>query len=218
VFQSFSKDFDARAVRIPLAAAQDLLLTRGVNSVVVALKQTGDTERVASSMQRGLAGQSLEIRNWQELNDFYEKTVALYDRQFGVLQFIILAMVVLSVGNTVNMSVFERVGEFGTMRALGNRNRHIARLILTESALLGTVGSAAGVLLGVALAMVISAIGIPMPPPPNANVGYTALIRVVPEVLVTAFFIGVAATILAAILPAVRVSRIALADALREAI
>jgi len=135
-----------------------------------------------------------------------------------VLQFIILAMVVLSVGNTVNMSVFERVGEFGTMRALGNRNRHIARLILTESALLGTVGSAAGVLLGVALAMVISAIGIPMPPPPNANVGYTALIRVVPEVLVTAFFIGVAATILAAILPAVRVSRIALADALREAI
>jgi hypothetical protein len=37
-----------------------------------------------------------------------------------VLRLIILLMVLLSVANSVNMSVFERVGEFGTMMALGN--------------------------------------------------------------------------------------------------
>jgi len=62
----------------------------------------------------------------------------------------------------------------------------------------------------------ISAIGIPMPPPPNANIGYTAQIRVIPEVLVMAFAVGLRATIAAALLPASRVARTPLADALRQ--
>ena len=65
----------------------------------------------------------LEVKTWLELNDFYAKTVKMYDVQFGVLRIIILLMVLLSVVNSVNMSVFERVGEFGTMMALGNRSR-----------------------------------------------------------------------------------------------
>jgi len=40
IFQSFSKDYDARAIRIPLAAAQELLGTDGVNTIVVLLQQT----------------------------------------------------------------------------------------------------------------------------------------------------------------------------------
>jgi putative ABC transport system permease protein len=69
--------------------------------------------------------------------------------------------------------------------------------------------------LGVALALVISAVGIPMPPPPNANLGYTGFIRVVPAVLALAFVVGFAATLLAAVLPAMRVSRMPVVDALR---
>ena len=45
-----------------------------------------------------------EIIPWTALSDFYEKTIALYDRQFGVLRSIILVMVLLSVANSVNMS------------------------------------------------------------------------------------------------------------------
>jgi len=55
-----------------------------------------------------------------------------------------------------------------------------------------------------------------MPPPPNANIGYTAQIRVIPEVLVMAFAVGLRATIAAALLPASRVARTPLADALRQ--
>ena len=43
VFQTFSKDYDARAVRISLVAAQELLATAGVNTLVVSLKHTQDT-------------------------------------------------------------------------------------------------------------------------------------------------------------------------------
>ncbi|HTE14829.1 MAG TPA: ABC transporter permease, partial [Burkholderiales bacterium] len=206
VFQSFSNDYDARAIKIPLAAAQELIATKGANALVVSLKKTADTDRVAAGFKTQLAASNLEVKTWVELNDFYEKTVDLYRRQFGVLQLIILFMVLLGVANSVNMSVFERVGEFGTMMSLGNRSSHVTRLILTESVLLGLIGSSIGVALGVALALAISAIGIPMPPPPNANIGYTARIQIIPSALLVSFAIGFVATVVAAILPARRVS------------
>lgn len=216
VFQSFSNDYDARAVRIPLAAAQDLLGSNGANALVVSLERTLDTERVAALLKSQLGADGLEVKTWVELNDFYEKTVELYRHQFGVLQLIILVMVLLSVANSVNMSVFERVGEFGTMMALGNRSGQIFRLIITESVLLGLIGSTLGVVLGVVLALTISAIGISMPPPPNANLGYTAHIQIVPLILLAAFAVGFGATVLAAILPARRVSKTQVVTALRQ--
>ena len=216
VFQSFSNEYDARAVKIPLPAAQELLGTKGVNAVVVSLKKTADTDRGAVWLKDSLGTAGMEVKTWVELNDFYEKTVELYRRQFGVLQLIILIMVLLSVANSVNMSVFERVGEFGTMMSLGNRSGQVFGLILTECTLLGLIGSGLGVVLGVVLGLVISAVGIPMPPPPNANVGYTAHIHITASGLLLSFVVGFGATILAAILPARRVTRIPVVDALRQ--
>lgn len=216
VFQTFSRDYDARAVRIPLTAAQDLLATHGVNTMVVSLQHTRDTAPIAAALAKKYAGAGLEVKTWLELNDFYAKTVKMYDVQFGVLRIIILLMVLLSVVNSVNMSVYERVGEFGTMMALGNRSRKVFALIIAENTLIGLAGATIGVAVGIVLALVISAIGIPMPPPPNADLSYTAHIRVVPSVVAGAFAVGLVATVLAALLPAARVHRIAVVDALRQ--
>ncbi len=218
LFQTFSKDYDAHAVRIPLAAARDLLASSGINTLVVSLKRTEDTLPIAMALSASLSGTGLEVNTWLQLNDFYAKTVKMYDIQFGVLRIIILLMVLLSVVNSVNMSVFERVGEFGTMMALGNRSRRVVELIIKENILIALVGATAGVLLGVILALLISAIGIPMPPPPNADLSYVARIRIVPSVLAGAYAIGVVATILAAFIPALRVRRIPIVDALRQSI
>ena len=216
VFQSFSNDYDARAVRIPLAAAQELLGTQSVNALVVLLKKTDDTDQVAAKLIDQFESSGLEVKTWVELNDFYEKTVELYKGQFGVLQFIILIMVLLSVANSVNMSIFDRKGEFGTMMALGNRSSQVIRLIMSESILLGLFGSCLGIIAGVLLALAISAVGIPMPPPPNADLGYIAQIQIVPSVLFLSFLIGLGATILASILPARHVSQTQVVEALRQ--
>lgn len=216
VFQTFSKDYDAHAIRIPLAAAQDLLATQGVNTLVVALKETKATTPVQDELLRRFAGAGLEVNDWIKLNDFYAKTVEMYDAQFGILRFIILLMVLLSVANSVNMSVFERVGEFGTMSALGNRARRIFSLIMMENIFIGLMGATAGVALGIALALAISAVGIPMPPPPNSDLPYTAHVLVVPGVVAGSFAVGFIATVIAAIVPALRVRRIPVVDALRQ--
>jgi putative ABC transport system permease protein len=215
-FRSFSRDYDARAVRVPLAAAQELLNAAGVNTLVVSLAETRETARIAALLVAQLDREKYEVKQWNELTDFYDKTVALYDRQFGVLRLIVLLMVLLSVANSVNMSVFERVGDFGTMMALGNRRSDVFRLVMLENVLIGAAGSFAGVIAGVLLAWLISAIGIPMPPPPSSEIGYTAQIRVVPGELLLAFVVGFVATVAAALFPARRVTRIPVVDALRQ--
>lgn len=216
VFQSFSKEFDARAVRIGLPAARELMDTQGAHVLVVMLDQTGATARVAESLRTAYGGKGYEIAQWNKLSDFYEKAVDLYDRQFGVLRLIILLMVLLSVANSVNMTIFERTREFGTVIALGTRPADVFRAVMMESAIIGLIGAVLGMLAGCVLAWLISAIGIPMPPPPNANLGYTAVIRLVPGDVLTAGAIGFVATCLAAIRPARRVSRLDVVDALRH--
>lgn len=216
VFQSFSKDFDARAVRISLPAARSLMDNTSAHLMVLLLDKTENTEPVLAALRSKLAPEGYELASWRELSDFYDKTLQLYDRQFGVLRLIILLMVLLSVANSVNMTLFERTREFGTLLALGDRPRRVFQLIMIESALLGGLGAGLGMLLGCVAAWIISAIGIPMPPPPNANIGYTAFIRLVPLDVLTAGGIGFVATCLAAVMPARRVSRMPVVDALRQ--
>ncbi len=217
-FRTFSNEYDARAVRIGLPAAQELLGTAGVNALVVLLKRTADTQRVARMFESAAPGRGLEVKTWIELNDFYEKTVALYRRQLGVLELIILVMVGLGVVNLVNMTVLERVGEFGTMRALGNGNVDVFVLVLIENVMLAAFGALVGLLVGTTLGWLVSAIGIPMPPPPNADIGYTARILLTPALALKAFTVGFMATVLAALPPAARVARMPIAEQLRRAI
>jgi len=218
IFQSFSKDFDARAIRIPLSAARDLMDNRSAHLMVVLLDRTEDTDKVYASLKSRLESRGYELADWRELSDFYDKTLKLYDRQFGVLRLIILLMVLLSVTNSVNMTLFERTREFGTLLALGDKPSTVFQLIMTESALLGVFGAGVGIVVGCLAAMLISAVGIPMPPPPNANVGYTAFIRLVPAEILLAALIGFVATCLAAVLPARRASRLNVVDALRQGV
>jgi putative ABC transport system permease protein len=110
------------------------------------------------------------------------------------------------------------MSEFGTMRALGNLGGFVVALILTECLLLGVAGALVGVLVGVLLTSVISQIGIPMPPPPNSNAGYTAQIQLLPAIVWQAFTIGAAAALLSGLLPSLRARRVGIVDALRSSV
>jgi putative ABC transport system permease protein len=216
VFQSFSRDYDDRVIKIPLQAAQELLDTREVNALVVLLDETRHTAAVSQMLARRTAGAGLEVKTWDWLNDFYWKAVALYDRQFGVLRLIVLLMVVLAVMGAINVSVLERAGEFGTMRALGNKSWDVIWLVLLEGAVMGTAGALLGAALGYAAAWLISTLGIPMPPPPNSNLEFTAAIRLSLPVIAGGFLIGLCATLLASIAPALRMARLPVVQALRQ--
>ena len=215
IFRSLSKEYDAHAVRVSLRAAQDLTAVSSVDAFVVLLTDTAQTEAARAALERRLPP-GFEVKTWQELADFYNNTAALYRREFGFLQGIILVMVLLSVANSVNMTLHERIPEFGIIRALGGTRRHVFTLAVTEVALLGTIGAVIGVVAGIMIALIVSAIGIPMAPPPNSESGFSAGIEIVPMVVATALALGLLASVCASLLPASHLSRIALVDALRR--
>lgn len=216
VFRSISKEFDARAVRLKLSDAQELLNVRSVHSLVLRLNDTQLTTPVAQVLAQGIMPRGYEFKTWRQLAEFYRKTVDLYERQFLVLQLIILGLVLLGVVNSVNITIYDRTGEFGTLMALGNRREDVFQMVILENVILGLLGALIGVLLGMVAAWLISRIGIPMPPPPNMNAGYTAQIQLVPEVVVTGCVIAFLATVCAAVVPARRVANLPVVEALRQ--
>ena len=61
-----------------------------------------------------------------------------------LVSYLILAIVMSIVGNTLAMNVRERTQEYGVMRAIGFGRRHLAFLVLGEGALLGLFGGVLG--------------------------------------------------------------------------
>jgi putative ABC transport system permease protein len=133
-----------------------------------------------------------------------------------VMKLIIAVIIVLSISNTMTMSVLERTGEIGTAMALGVRRAGILRQFVTEGVLIGTLGGVLGVLLGVVLALAISGVGIPMPPPPGMGRGFVGEIRITGGLVVDAVVLALATTLLASLYPAWKASRMEVVDALRH--
>jgi putative ABC transport system permease protein len=129
---------------------------------------------------------------------------------------IIGLIIVLSISNMLIMNVMERTGEIGTLLAIGLKRKKILQMFATEGFLLGLVGGLAGIAIGYALAELISSIGIPMPPPPGMEEGYTGEIRVTAGLLISAFLIASITTLLAGLYPAWKASRQQIVNALRH--
>jgi putative ABC transport system permease protein len=159
---------------------------------------------------------ALEVKPWNELADFYNKTVILYSRQMNVIKLIVALIIVLGIANTMMMNVLERTGEIGTLMALGNRAKQIMRLFVTEGLILGLIGGVAGTLIGYLLAETISYVGIPMPPAPGMSTGFTGQIRVTAGLASQAFAIALFTSLVASLYPAWKASRLNIVDALRH--
>jgi ABC-type transport system, involved in lipoprotein release, permease component len=99
---------------------------------------------VLVSLRDRFRDQALEFVPWYRLADFYNKTAELFSRQVAVLRIIIAVIIVLSISNSMMMSVLERTAEIGTALALGTRRGGILRQFLTEGASLGVFGGLLG--------------------------------------------------------------------------
>lgn len=215
IFESIVKAYDDVALRIPLPLARTLMRTEGEHLRLVLLDHVDSTEAAVQQLRGQLPATRYQVVPWQDMADFYNKTVELFSKQVGVIYLIIAVIIVLAITNTMTMAVMERVGEIGTMMAMGNRRRDILGMFLAEGCILGVLGALIGMGLGALLAILISAIGIPMPPGPTMAWGYEAGIRLAPENLVKATGIALVTTVLASIYPAWKASRLNIVDALR---
>ena len=215
-FATSTKDYDDSALRLPIQVARKLMKVKGASSWVVVLDKTEQTADAAKQLVASLPADKFEVVPWSALADFYNKTVVLFSKQVSVVKFIIGLIIVLTISNTQMMSVLERTTEIGTSLAIGLRRNTVMRLFVAEGVLIGVAGGVLGVILGYAFAYVISAIGIPMPPPPGMARGFLGQILVVPQLAIDALVLALVTTFLASVMPAWKASRMTIVDALRH--
>ena len=215
IFEGGLKEYDDWVLKVPLAVARTLLQWPGCHRLVVLLRDTEATDRVAARLRSAFAGRPLELETWRSLAVFHNQVVALFRRELDVIKLIIATIVVLSIANTMSMSVLERTREIGTVMAMGAGPGRVVREFLLEGAILGVAGGLAGLGLGAAVAALITRVGIVFPSPPGSTRPYVGGCDVVPAVAAFAFGLSVASATLAALYAARRAARLEVVDAPR---
>jgi putative ABC transport system permease protein len=209
-------EMDARYLRVTLASAQRLLQSDRVTNLVVGLDSTDNTDAAAAAMAPRLQGlsQPMILKKWIDLATYYLQVRNMFFGIFIFLGIIVFFMVLMASVNTLLMAMFERTREIGTMLAMGTPRLWIVLLLMIEATLTGAMGAAAGVLVGNLLASIINASGLHMPPPPGLTVPISFHVLHIPALMIGSSLVVILSLALASILPAIRASRLQIAEAL----
>jgi putative ABC transport system permease protein len=199
-----------------LDLARSLLDGEGrADRLTLLLDDAGQTVPVRDRLLARLtaAGFDVEIETWQELSSFYTQVHGMFDMIFGFIFLIVLTVVVMSVANSMGMTVVERTREIGTLRAIGLKRRGVVLLFTTESMLLTLLGCAVGLLLTLGVRWGINAANVSYIPPNSVSPVPLLVDLDRNRILFTFVLMGVVGT-LAAFLPARRAAKKAIIDAL----
>lgn len=161
VFDSDMESTEKSYLFVPLSAAQTMLELGGrLSEISIRLPITGDEIEVASRLATLLNDDTLSITTWQQRLPM----LAAYLHLSGSFIYIWYGVVFIAMGfgivNTTLMAIFERMREFGLIRALGVSPAGIILGVLLESFLLLLVGLAVGNLLGIATVSLVAIHGI----------------------------------------------------------
>jgi len=212
-----TKEYDDVFIKLPTKFVRSIINTESAEKIMILLDNTEDVEEVVPLLLDVIDDKDLglELQTWDKLADFYHKVVNLYDGIFDVMKIIIGIIVFFSIANTMSMSVFERVKEIGTLRAIGTTRWGITKLFLLEGVLIGIIGGILGIIAGIIAAQIINLSGgIEIMPPPGMTVSFITNILIVPNVLIYSFTLTVLVSVLSSVYPAVKASRLKIVDAI----
>jgi putative ABC transport system permease protein len=190
------------------ATARDFSGLKAAPVLHVIARSLGDTDALASSIGAGHA-----VKTWPQLATYFVQVNSMFSGFLGVIRVILLLITLFILANTMNRIVFERMREWGTLRALGTKASGILVLVVLEGAIQGFVGAILGIAAGFAVSLVLNlAGGLPFP-----SAGTVLQIKVVPDDQAVWWNLVpvVLTAALAAFLPALRAMRLSPSEALR---
>jgi putative ABC transport system permease protein len=205
-------------IRIPLEAAREVFgQPSEITAIFVKVRDEFDVDTVAENLKKRLR-KYRDVKEGEE--DFSVQTaaqaIAAFETILGVVQAVLVGLAAISllvggvgITNTMYTSVVERTREIGIMKSVGARNSMILLIFLIESGLLGMVGGAIGVVMGLGIgkAAEIAALQYGVESL-KAYMGAPLIVGA----LLFAFIVGAAA----GTLPAVQAARLNPVDALRK--
>ncbi len=108
-------------------------------------------------------GQKLDLTTWDDEVSFLKWIVTGFDAITFFLIGLLLLIISVGIANTMWISVRERTGEVGTLRAIGMKRSQVLALFMTEAIMLALLASGLGAALGALVSASVHAAGIPVP-------------------------------------------------------
>ncbi|HZF38201.1 MAG TPA: ABC transporter permease [Blastocatellia bacterium] len=215
VFSSGLYEYDAKWAYIALSAAQNVKGSGDATEVIqmkvadiYAVKEIG--ERV-----RAIAGPGFVTNDWQELNRPLYAALQLQHRVVYVFFALLIAIAALNIITTLTMMVIEKNRDIAILRAQGSTPRSIRRIFMLQGLVIGLIGAASGLLLGLGLGWVANHYQLISIPAEIYSISHITL-KVKWADCATVAILAVVICLLATIYPARMAARLMPVEALRH--
>jgi ABC-type lipoprotein release transport system permease subunit len=161
IFQAEMEATEKGYLFITRRAAQKMLkLGEGVSEIAIRLPAHEQAVPVAASLAGDLEGEAVRVRAWPEILPLLKAYLEMFDAFILIWFVVVFVAMGFGILNTTLMAVFERMREFGVLKALGMRPGRIVGGVLLETLLILLLGIAIGNLLGLATCWALSFTGI----------------------------------------------------------
>jgi len=131
-----------------------------VVEIAVHLKSFEQLNKVYSQFRKDFSPASLfEVHTWEQLSPF-ASVARIVDILIIVVKFILISIVLVSILNIMTMSVYERIGEIGTLAAIGTPPGRILSLFIIEGFSMGLLSTIAGIILSLSALLLMNMIEI----------------------------------------------------------
>jgi lipoprotein-releasing system permease protein len=207
-------EYDAHWAYVSLAAAQRLNGEGDVAGVIQ--MKVNDLYAVQELGQRVLAaaGQGFMTQSWQELNRSLFAAFKLQQSLIVAFFSLLIAVAALNIITTLTMAVIEKQSDIAILRAQGATPRSISKVFMLQGIMIGLIGAALGVLLGVSLSWVANAYKLVSIPAEIYSISHITLkIRALPCMLIA--MLAVVVSFLATLYPARAAAKVQPVEALR---
>ena len=221
LFEFGPDEMDESFAFINLSAAQPLLGMDGhVHQIAIRFNNPEDAKNAALPIFKQLNKDDVEALGWIDLQPSIGGMVEMSNYASAIVGLVLFVLTSLGVVNSMFMSIYERIYEFGVAKAIGTTPGQIIMLVLFEAFLLALIACAIGLVLGYFASDYFATHGVPMGELEMSGVVvdgnmYTQL-RVYQFVMFPIYVTLL--TLVAAIYPAIFASRIVPSRALQRAL
>jgi len=157
LFHSGHYEYDSTLVLMHHADAERIFRLEGPTGVRLRLKDLHEAPRVTQELAQTLSG-NLLIRDWTQQNRTWFAAVQVEKRMMFIILTLIVAVAAFNLVSTLVMSVQDKRADIAILRTLGASPASIMGVFVVQGAMVGVIGTLAGLLLGLLVAFNIDVI------------------------------------------------------------
>ncbi|MBB6562761.1 lipoprotein-releasing system permease protein [Acidovorax soli] len=156
-FDSGHYEYDAALVLLHHEDAQRIFRLEGPTGIRLKITDVHQARAVAAELA-GSVGGGLVVRDWTQQNRTWFAAVQLEKRMMFIILTLIVAVAAFNLVSTLVMTVTDKRADIAILRTLGASPRSIMGVFVVQGAMVGVIGTLAGLLLGLVIAFHIDVI------------------------------------------------------------